>query len=274
MEKDIDTQDTSVESEHTEAGETATDLEDFEKDMVADEVSEWIEEAFWMPNPDETIDGRDHDEESNETNETSWASEIDLKDEEETERPNPGDTDVPDDKPGVHISYRNNKANSRLETRKIQINGVDIEYVISTTKLWKWIVDDCQVIDSFKIDDPDTIKQFIDTVVFSYPDLVKNRKTVNKNSPERENEIKDSFFWEWLAHNWMYKVSMFWDTSKDMENKAIKNSRRYRYLIWHRLLYKFRSSTKDVDLDDENLATQRIYKIIWCRYLKKLNKNK
>ncbi|MBO4516609.1 hypothetical protein J5751_04215 [bacterium] len=35
-----DTQDTLVEPEHNEAESTATDLENFEKDMVADEVSE------------------------------------------------------------------------------------------------------------------------------------------------------------------------------------------------------------------------------------------
>ena len=109
-----------------------------------------------------------------------------------------------DDKPGTFIDIEINRPWSLLERRRININGIDIEYIISTTKKWKWVVDDCKVVDSFKIKDPKVISEFIDKVIFSYPDLINSRKSMHKEREKREKEIKKSFKLEWLAHNFAY----------------------------------------------------------------------
>ena len=47
--------------------------------------------------------------------------------------------------------------------------------------------------DSFEIDDPEIIKKFIDEIFDHYPDLLSKRD-------------KESYCWEWLAHNFLYKL--------------------------------------------------------------------
>ena len=173
------------------------------------------------------------------------------------------DFDKYGDKPGSFISREINEAGNLLETREIVIKGVNIRYIVSITEGWEWSVYDCQVVDSFKINDPEIIKNFIDTVVFSYPDLVKLRKTIHKEWDERMQEVRESFFWEWLAHNWLYDIFMFWDTSKEMSNERFLNIPLYKQL------FELRESTRSVDLDDESIIRQKLYKLMWRAQLKK-----
>ena len=164
-----------------------------------------------------------------------------------------------DDKPGTFIDMEINRAGSLLERRIINICGVDIEYIISTTKKWKWVVDDCKVVDSFKIKDPKIISEFIDKVIFSYPDLINNRKSIHKEREKREKEIKNSFKLEWLAHNFAYLVLMFWNTEKEMVDPKKKG------FLYDKLCF-LRESARDVDLDDEQIRKQILFNMAWLIY--------
>lgn len=164
-----------------------------------------------------------------------------------------------DDKPGTFIDFEINKAGSLLERRKINIKGVNIEYIISTTKKWKWVVDDCKVVDSFKIKDPKVISEFIDKVIFSYPDLINSRKSMHKEREKREKEIKNSFKLEWLAHNFAYLVLMFWNTEKEMVDPKKKG------FLYDKLRF-LRESARDVDLDDEQIRKQILFNMAWLIY--------
>lgn len=172
------------------------------------------------------------------------------------------------DKPGTFIGCEINEAGNLLETREIVINGVNIRYIVSITEGWEWDVYDCQVVDSFKINDPEIIKKFIDIVVFSYPDLVELRRTIHKEWDERMQEVRESFFWEWLAHNWLYDLFMFWDTSKEMSDERLKK------IPLYGSLFKLRKSTRSVDLDDESIMRQKLYKLMWRAQLKKRRRRK
>lgn len=169
-----------------------------------------------------------------------------------------------DKKPWVLISSEINEATEcLLETRMITIDGVDITYVISITEKWKGKVNDCQVRDSYKIDDVNIINKFIENVVFSYPDLINKRKVLKDNWKSRDELIKQSFFLERMAHNYVYYLVESWDFDEFVQGHT--------YL--KKILYKIRDWVWHVDLDDEKLIVQRMYRFLWNQYLLTL-KNK
>ena len=169
------------------------------------------------------------------------------------------------EKPWILISREINEATkSLLETRMITINGVDIKYVISITKRWKGKVDDCQVRDSYLINDPEIMNKFIETVVFSYPDLTNSRNVPRKRRKSREELLKESYFWERMAHNYVYYLMEIWNFDEFVQEHT--------YL--KKLLYKLKDCAWHVDFDDENLMVQNMFKYLWQQYLSILKNKK
>ena len=58
--------------------------------------------------------------------------------------------------------------------------------------------------DSYRIDDPETIKKFIDEIFDKYPDLLSRRD-------------KESYCREWLAHNFLYKLHILRIATRDVD---------------------------------------------------------
>lgn len=183
---------------------------------------------------------------------------------------------IHDDKPGVLLSSRirkNAKGKetwSLLETRRINIDGIEIEYIISITNWWKWIVDDCQIRDSFKINDYKVIEKFVDKVIFSYEDLIKNRKTISKDPEERKQEIKSSYILEWFAHNLWYDRHKRITSIKRLKNLIKEVPYLYNYLS--KISNKFSDWVKHADLDDETIIKQILYKMWWSKQKRRKEK--
>lgn len=171
-----------------------------------------------------------------------------------------------DKKPWVLISSEINEATEcLLETRMITIDGVDITYVISITEKWKGKVNDCQVKDSYKIDNLDIINKFIDIVIFSYPDLVKYRRVKREIRISRDEAVKISYYWERLAHNYVYYLVKEWKFDEYVKEKP----------YFKKILYKIRDWVWHVDLDVYEIPlVQSIYAALWRQYLYILKKKK
>lgn len=161
-----------------------------------------------------------------------------------------------DDKPGSFVDVEINWVGSLLEKRTININGKDIEFIISTAKKRRLIVDDCQIRDSFKIKDPQDIAEFIDKVIFNYPDLINVRKTIwhQKEWEKKNKEIANSYKLEWLAHNLAYVVFNFFNF-KPEKNDA-----------YHKLIKFLIKSAEHADLDDEERRKQILFDLWWLFY--------
>jgi len=91
----------------------------------------------------------------------------------------------------------------KIEEREIDIDWTKFVYRIYIRKR-DWVVDNCKVMDSYKIDDPETIKKFIDEIFDKYPDLLSRRD-------------KESYCREWLAHNFLYKLHILRIATRDVD---------------------------------------------------------
>lgn len=104
--------------------------------------------------------------------------------------------------PGKLVKTKKNLTH-KIEEREINIDWTKFVYRIYIRKR-DWVVDNCKVMDSYKIDDPETIKKFIDEIFDKYPDLLSKRD-------------KESYCREWLAHNFLYKLHILRIATRDVD---------------------------------------------------------
>ena len=121
--------------------------------------------------------------------------------------------------PGKLVKTRNNLTH-KIEEREIDIDWTKFVYRMYIRKR-DWVVDNCKVMDSYRIDDPETIKKFIDEIFDKYPDLLSRRD-------------KESYCRAWLAHNFLYKLHILRIATRDvdMDIYSIKLLQKAYHQMW------------------------------------------